>query len=240
MRRRARCLGRPCGSVPAQGCWPAAPPCLNKRGWVVPQQWLANTSAPGVSAQDRRRLDLVLYGATRLGEALCCNATLVAPLRRDGRPQPRAAEEDGAAIAVARRRKEARYPELCRPGPQRLVVLACETGGRWGPEACGLVDRLVRLRALRAPPAVRPRRVGAAGGGHCSAPPCSAPSLPLCSEDVGFPPRGRLRKESPTSPMSLVWLARPGPAFCLCAASRHIGARALRSPFSAAVSGGGG
>ena len=59
-----------------------------------------------------------------------CAATLVAPLRRDGRPQPRAAEEDGAAIAVARRRKEARYPEVCRPGPQRLVVLACETGGR--------------------------------------------------------------------------------------------------------------
>ena len=92
---------------------------------------------------------------TRLGEALCCDATLVAPLRRDGRPQPRAGEEDGAAIAVARRRKEARYPELCRPGSQRLVVLACETGGRWGPEACGLVDRLVRFRALRVPPSVR-------------------------------------------------------------------------------------
>ena len=41
---------------------------------------------------------------------------------------------------------------------------------------------------------------------------------------------------------SFLWLARPGPAFCLCAASRHVGARtrALRSPFSAAVSGGGG
>ena len=128
---------------------------LGPEGRVVPQQWLANTSAPGVSAQDRRRLDLVLYGATRLGGALCCDATLVAPLRRNGRPQPRAAEEDGAAIAVARRRKEVRYPELCRPGPKRLVVLACETGGRWGPEACGLVDRLARLRALRAPPAVR-------------------------------------------------------------------------------------
>ena len=76
------------------------------------------------------------------------------------------------------------------------------------------------------PSAARPRRVGAAGGGHCSAPPCNAPSLPLCSEGVGFPPRGRLRKESPTSPMSLLWLARPGPAFCLCAASRHVGARA--------------
>ena len=226
MRQRAR----------AAGCWPAAPPCLNKRGSASrvkvwdPRAGLSLSSGwpPGVSVQDRRRLDLVLYGATRLGEALCCDATLVAPLRRDGRPQPRAAEEDGAAIAVARRRKEARYPELCRPGPQRLVVLACETGGRWGPEACGLVDRLVRLRALRAPLAVRraAERAGAAGGGHCSAPPCSAPSLPLCSEDVGFPPRGRLCKESPTSPMSLVWLARPGPAFCLCAASRHVGARA--------------
>ena len=44
---------------------------LGPEGRVVPQQWSANTSAPGVSAQDRRRLDLVLYGATRLGEALC-------------------------------------------------------------------------------------------------------------------------------------------------------------------------
>ena len=66
----------------------------------------------------------------------------------------------------------------------------------------------------------------AAGGGHCSAPPCSAPSLPLCSEGIGFLPRGRLRRASPTSPMSLFWLSRPGPAFCLCTASRHIGARA--------------
>ena len=123
-------------------------------GRVVPQQWLGNTFAPGVSAQDRRRLDLVLYSATRLGEALYCDATFVAPLRRDGRRLPRVAEEDGAAIAVARRRKEAQYPELRRPGPQRLVVLACETGGRWGPQACGLVDRLV-LRALCAPQAVR-------------------------------------------------------------------------------------
>ena len=56
-------------------------------------------------------LDLVLY-----------DATLVAPLRRDGQSQPCAAEEDGAAIAVARRRKEAQYPELRRPGPQRLVA----------------------------------------------------------------------------------------------------------------------
>ena len=85
--RRAPLLGLAWARVAREGFGP--------EGRVVPRQSLANTSAPGVSAQDRRRLGLVLYGATRLGEALCCDATLVAPLRRGGRPQPRAAEEDG-------------------------------------------------------------------------------------------------------------------------------------------------
>ena len=128
---------------------------LGPEARVVPQQWLAHTTAPGVAADDRRRLDFVLYGATRLGEALCCDVTLVSPLRRNGRPQPRAAERDGAVLAGARRRKETRYPELAGPGPQRLVVLACEVGGRFGSEAFDLVRRLVRVRSLRAPAALR-------------------------------------------------------------------------------------
>ena len=48
-------------------------------GRVVPQQWLAQTTAPGVAPGDRRRLDLVIYGASRRGEALCCDVTLVSP-----------------------------------------------------------------------------------------------------------------------------------------------------------------
>jgi len=48
-------------------------------GRVVPQQWLAATTAPGVSSHDRRCLDLVIHSATALGEALCCDATLVSP-----------------------------------------------------------------------------------------------------------------------------------------------------------------
>ena len=140
MRRRARCLGDHAACT-RSGLFARFPPLLEQawvrvareglgpEGRVVHQQWLANTPAPGVGAQDRRRLDLVLYGATRLGEALCCdmqrrpsrrsllplrsrgvspprglggcarsaadakagggkNAKLVAPLRRNGRPQP--------------------------------------------------------------------------------------------------------------------------------------------------------
>ena len=118
----------------------------------MPQQWLARTTAPGVREDDRRRLDLVVYGATRHGAALCCDVTLVSPLRANGHPQPRTAREDGAALVTATRRKRDRYPELLR---QRLVVLACEIGGRWAAECCDLVRDLLRVRAPRAPPALR-------------------------------------------------------------------------------------
>ena len=50
---------------------------VGPEGQIVPQQWLARTSAPGVDPADRRRLDFVAYGATPLGEALCCDVTLV-------------------------------------------------------------------------------------------------------------------------------------------------------------------
>ena len=70
----------------------------------VPQQWLARASSPGVDPSDHRRLDFVAYGASPLGEALCCEVTLVSDLMRKGRAQPSAATQDGAMLAVAERR----------------------------------------------------------------------------------------------------------------------------------------
>ena len=128
---------------------------IGPEGQVVPQQWLTHTTAPGVASDDRRRLDMVIYGVTPWGGALCCDATLVSPVSRDGQPQGRSADTDGAALATATRRKEATYPELLRNGPQRLVVLSSEVGGRWGTGALALVRDFVRLRRLRAPPALR-------------------------------------------------------------------------------------
>ena len=96
---------------------------------------VVHTPAPGVPADDRRRLDLVVYGATPRGGALCCDATLVSPLARTGHPQPGAADTDGAVLRVAERCKRSTYPELCRAGPQELVVLGAEIGGRWNDEA---------------------------------------------------------------------------------------------------------
>ena len=123
---------------------------VGAEGQVVPQQWLTYTTAPGVLASDRRRLDLVVYGATAHGGALCCDATLVSPLTRTGHPQPCTAEVDGAALQVAERRKRVAYPELSRGGPQKLLVLGCEVGGRWSAGAQRFVRDLVRLRRCRA------------------------------------------------------------------------------------------
>ena len=156
---------------------------LGGEGRVVPQQWLARTTAPGVREDDRRRLDLVVYGATQHGSALCCDVTLVSPLRTNGTPHPRTAREDGAAIATARRRKRERYPELLRPGPQRLVVLACEVGGRWAAEcvtSC-VFGRRVPPRRFATPAGL----VGSAGGGACSVAPNRQRLRQPCSAMLG-------------------------------------------------------
>ena len=68
--------------------------------------------------------------AYRRDEARCRDVALVSPpLCADGRSQPASSDRVGAAIDAARPRKQQRYPELARPGPQRLIVLAAEDCG---------------------------------------------------------------------------------------------------------------
>ena len=78
------------------------------------------------------RLEVVTDGLPLFhGAQLALDATMVSALRCDGTPHRRAVEEDGAVLRAARRWKERTYPELTgRFGRVRLVVLACEVGGR--------------------------------------------------------------------------------------------------------------
>ena len=123
---------------------------VGPEGRVVPQQWLANTTVRAVAADDRKRLGFVVYGATLTGT---CGATLDSFFTQAGQPSSGSANRDGAMPEVARRRKVACYPELCRGGPQRLCVFA--VGGRWNEDSLRLVKHLDRLRSKRAPPALR-------------------------------------------------------------------------------------
>ena len=66
-------------------------------------------------------------------------------LHSDGSARRRAADHDGAALEVARRRKERTYPELTGEGGRaRLVVLAAEVG--WSEETATFLAALAKAR----------------------------------------------------------------------------------------------
>ena len=69
--------------------------------------------------------------------------------------EPRSAAVDGA-LARARQRKEATYPEL-RFGRCCLVVLACEVGGRWSEECQDFLPQLAKAKVRSLPKATRSR-----------------------------------------------------------------------------------
>ena len=106
-------------------------------------------------AVDQRRLEVVVDGLPLFhGAQFAIDTTMVSPVR-GGRLGPQCARVDGAALACARRRKEATYPELLGAnGRARLVVLSCEVGGRWSDECQSFLRQLSKAR-VREPPGVR-------------------------------------------------------------------------------------
>ena len=106
---------------------------------------------------DDRRLEVVADGLPLFhGVQLAIDTTLVSPVRADGAPRRQCATRDGSALDQARRTKERRYPELTGEyGRARLVVLACETGGRWSEEAHDFLLHLARAKARSEPPEIR-------------------------------------------------------------------------------------
>ena len=88
------------------------------------------------------------------GIPLLVDVTMASPLHANGAPVRGAAATDGVALAAAEARKEVRYPELCNNPAAQLVVLACETGGRWSEQAAEFVMALARAKARAAPAAL--------------------------------------------------------------------------------------
>ena len=117
---------------------------------------LRDLNLQGISSRDSRQIEVVANGLPLWGGAqLAVDATLVSPIRRNGRPQPHAADTDGIQLRTARRRKEQKYAELLRSRRCRLVVIAIETGGRWSDEALQFVRLLARCKARAYPRILR-------------------------------------------------------------------------------------
>ena len=101
---------------------------------------------------DTRRLEVVVDGLPLFHGAQLAIDTMVSAVRRDGSPRPRSVRTDGAALATARRLKERTYPELTGQfGRARLVVLACEVGGRWSDETQAFLQQLAKFKARTEP-----------------------------------------------------------------------------------------
>ena len=76
-------------------------------------------------------------------------------LHANGAPYAGAATTDGQAITRLTNQKHDKYPELVASDRLRYVVLACEEGGRWGPDVFEVVDDLVRLKVAPLHPLLR-------------------------------------------------------------------------------------
>jgi hypothetical protein len=76
-------------------------------------------------------------------------------MHSNGRPYRDAATEDGRAIDRLTRQKYHDYPELLASDRVRFVVLACEEGGRWGPDVHEVVSDLVRFKVAPLHPLLR-------------------------------------------------------------------------------------
>jgi hypothetical protein len=130
--------------------------CREAGARVAENMFLRDMNLQGISSRDSRQLEVVANGLPLWGGAqLAVDATLVSPVRRDGRPQQRAADQDGVQLQVARARKEAKYVELLRSRRCRLVVVALEVGGRWSDEALEFVRLLAKSKARSYPRLLR-------------------------------------------------------------------------------------
>ena len=126
---------------------------VGPEGRVVPQQWLAHTTAPRVADGDHAWTSSCM-GPRCTARHFAATPLWCSPLRADGAPVPGAAVRDGVALQHARRRN----PELQAAGPHRLAVLPCEVGGRWAVKRAACAARLSADR-MEAPPC-RPLRPG--------------------------------------------------------------------------------
>ena len=109
-----------------------------------------------VGPRDGRNIEIVATGLpVEHGIPMAVDATMVSPLRTDGRPHPRASEQAGVALERGRRAKETTYPELLQSSRLRLLTAGIETGGRLSIEGLDFLSKLAAHKTGSEPPALR-------------------------------------------------------------------------------------
>ena len=89
------------------------------------------------------------------GQPVVGDMCIGSALHANGMPYPHATAEDGEAIDRLTGQKHDKYPELVTSDRVHFVVLACEEGGRWGPDVFEVINDLVRLKVAPLHPLLR-------------------------------------------------------------------------------------
>ncbi len=101
-------------------------------------------AAPGARAVGARR-----------GVPLFADVTVVGVLTRRGEARPTAATTDGGVVRAAVSTKRRKYADVHRSHHACLLVLGCETYGRWCEDSVRIIRDLASLKARQAPPLLR-------------------------------------------------------------------------------------
>ena len=79
-------------------------------------------------------------------------------LHADGTPHPNAQNKDGATIArLEYNKRVTEYSDLATSPTIAYLVMACEEGGRWGPDQFRLIRDLIRVKVAPTHPLLRRR-----------------------------------------------------------------------------------
>ena len=95
---------------------------------------------------DMRQSDFEIRGcALGRGLPVVCDMCMGTALHADGTPHPGACNVDGATIKrLTHNQRVTEYSDLATSPQIEYLVLACEDGGRWGPDQHRLLRSLVR------------------------------------------------------------------------------------------------
>ena len=117
---------------------------------------LVRELVPTVPASDGRQADVFVRGMSiGNGRPVVGDMCMGSVLHANGTPYPGAATLDGRAIGRLTDQKHDKYPELVASDRVHYVVLACEEGGRWGPDVFAVVRDLVNLKVAPIHPLLR-------------------------------------------------------------------------------------
>ena len=147
----------------------AARVCREAGGRVTLNVRVSDLDLPPRGAQDQRRLEVVADGLPLFhGAQLAIDTTMVSAVRGDAGPL------SGWMVQLWCTRGAGKHvPRALGSGRARLVVLACEVGGRWSVESVSFLSQLAKAKVRHEPPAIR------------------APVTPGCADGAPFLPATR-------------------------------------------------